>query len=114
MKNKLERKNSRDNIILSKLTIGHILKLSVLTVLLTIVGCSSDEEGSTNSPTGNTSIPFDVATVAPATGTSSISVFSEVTATFTKDLDPTSVTSSSFMIAGISGSYSASCLQYLS
>ena len=75
---------------------------------LLISACSSGGDNNPGGPNNQGPKPLTVSSVTPSDGATSVSVNGSVSATFSKQLDATTVTISSFYLQGVSGSVSVS------
>ncbi len=75
---------------------------------LLISACSSGGDNNPGGPNNQGPKPLTISAVTPSDGATSVSVNGSVSATFSKELDATTVTNSSFYLQGVSGSVSVS------
>lgn len=95
-----------------KRTSSHPAWLAVLSVCLLLsllVGCSSEDSAPSGGPNNSgDSTPPTVSNSTPTNSATGVSINQSVTVTFSEDVDPTSVTTATFYIVGVSGSVSVS------
>ncbi|MBU0984299.1 MAG: Ig-like domain-containing protein, partial [candidate division Zixibacteria bacterium] len=80
----------------------------IMSLLVAMIGfgCSGGDDGPSG-PNPGPANSLSVGAMTPSDGTSGVSTTADITATFTRTVDPTTVTTSSFYVTGVAGSVTA-------